>query len=321
MPGDTVTNIPLSELTNVGGTQWRVKNSSKAIEDYAEHLRGGGKLPPIDVFVDAHRKKHVGDGNHRIGAYRLAGETEIPARLHKGDADAAYLFGVRAGVQNKCVRIRREDIRKAALGLMTRPGIMMSDRQIATELNLPHNTISRWHRELASTVPMAQSQRVKGADGRVINTANIGKRATPQPLGLRLPHACDHCSERFANPVWHCLHCGHHYHELDDECGNCHAAKPELPDDELDESEDRSHASMEPLPGGDITARVFVVSCLADVSVFLDKIKKNLPGLLALREPIDISTRDDLFTHLVLFADEIRGHISPQENTNLRVVR
>jgi hypothetical protein len=176
-----VTIVPLADLMADDATQWRVKNSSKAIEDMAEHLRGGGVLPPIDVFVDRDGKKRVGDGHHRIGAYRSAGMDQIPARLHKGDADAAFLFGVRIGVGNKSVRARREDIRRAALELMRRPGIRMSDVSIAELLCTPRPTISLWHRKWAEEGSLAKLASRVGLDGRAINTANIGKGTSQRP--------------------------------------------------------------------------------------------------------------------------------------------
>lgn len=169
-----VTIVPLAELTADGATQWRVKNSSKAIEDMAEHLRAGGQLPPIDVFVDRDGTKRVSDGHHRIGAYRSAGMDQVPARLHKGNEDDAFLFGVRIGVGNKSVRARREDIRHAALEILRRK-LTKSDNKTAQLLGVGNSTISRWRAEWESTLSLGKSPHREGADGRVINTANIGK--------------------------------------------------------------------------------------------------------------------------------------------------
>lgn len=39
--------------------------------------------------------------------------------------------------------------------------------------------------------------------------------------GLDL-YICASCGELFPAPTWHCPLCGHHEHEADTECGNCH---------------------------------------------------------------------------------------------------
>jgi len=42
-------------------------------------------------------------------------------------------------------------------------------------------------------------------------------------------YVCDDCRERFRAPVWHCPACDHHYHQEDDECGNCHRSRSFVP--------------------------------------------------------------------------------------------
>lgn len=39
---------------------------------------------------------------------------------------------------------------------------------------------------------------------------------------MEISAICDTCGEAFDVPVWECPECGHHNHEEDDECGNCH---------------------------------------------------------------------------------------------------
>jgi hypothetical protein len=181
-----VTIVPLADLTADGATQWRVKNSSKAIEDMAEHLRAGGTLPPIDVFVGRDGKKHVGDGHHRIGACKTAGLDQIPARLHKGDGNAAYLFGWRANKNNRAVRSRREDIKNAALGMLLRK-IVKSDRELAKEIGVNNSTISRWRAEWESSVALQQIDKREVKRGETVYTQNVAKIGKGQSQETRQP--------------------------------------------------------------------------------------------------------------------------------------
>lgn len=168
--------LMLAEIVSDDATQWRAKNSSKAIEDMVEHLRSGGDLPAIDVFVDKKNIKRVADGHHRVGAYRAAGLDKIPARLHKGDADDAFLFGWRANRDNRSVRARHEDVRNAALQMLQRK-LIKSDNKLAEELGVNQSTISRWRAEWESTYALHKSPKREGADGRTTNVSNIGKRS------------------------------------------------------------------------------------------------------------------------------------------------
>lgn len=174
-----VTLLSTDELVADESTQWRAKRSDEAIEEMAEHLRAGGTLPPLDVFDDGATMR-VADGHHRLAAYRASNTPQVPARVHRGDADAAFLFGVRANVRNKAVRAERADLRRAALEMMRRPGIAMSDSAIARELGVSQPTIHRWHQEWSVTYSLNKSTDRVGRDGRTINTANIGKRSEPK---------------------------------------------------------------------------------------------------------------------------------------------
>ncbi len=53
-------------------------------------------------------------------------------------------------------------------------------------------------------------------------TARVVEDVVSEMRGAPHPYACTTCNERFSVPVWHCPGCAHHYHEQDNECGNCH---------------------------------------------------------------------------------------------------
>jgi len=178
----TVDLVAVEEIVADTSTQWRVAHDEKAIADMLATLRDGGTLPPLDLFDDG-RRKYVGDGHHRLAAWRAYEASLVPARIHKGDADAAFLFGVRQGVGNRCVRARRDDMKNAAVEMFSRPGIKFSLRVIATELGVSHMTVKRWlPTEDAScnnvtTEGDRNSQQRRGSDGK---TYNANKNRKPR---------------------------------------------------------------------------------------------------------------------------------------------
>lgn len=42
-----------------------------------------------------------------------------------------------------------------------------------------------------------------------------------------MEYICAWCGEAFPVQVWHCPVCDHHWPVEDEECGNCHIARPE----------------------------------------------------------------------------------------------
>lgn len=180
MSTQTVDLVSIDEIVADASTQWRVAHDEKAIADMLATLREGGTLPPLDLFDDG-RRKYVGDGHHRLAAWRAYEAAFVPARVHKGDADAAFLFGVRAGVNNRCVRASYPDLKRAALEMHARPGIKFSLRVIATELGVSHMTVKRW---LPAPEPTCNNvtgdgasppEKRKGADGKTYDLTGLRK--------------------------------------------------------------------------------------------------------------------------------------------------
>ena len=110
-----------------------------------------------------------------------------------------------------------------------------SDSAIAREVGVDHKTVAAARRDLG----ISQVERI-GADGRTINTSNIGKRpepAAPPPAPVNDPfgpdedgYVCKGCGEEFNSFRWHCLGCGSHWQDGILWCGKCH--KPRYSHDE-----------------------------------------------------------------------------------------
>lgn len=128
-PKGAVVELGLAEVSVDGGTQTRADGTVPAVvEEYADLLRAGVELPPVEV-VEEDVMHWLWDGFHRYQAARLAGRDTVRCRITPGTlADARWL----ALSANKAHGLRRSnaDKRRAVeLALAIHPE--MSDRAIA----------------------------------------------------------------------------------------------------------------------------------------------------------------------------------------------
>lgn len=89
-------------------TQSRVALSQETIDEYVAAINGGATLPPIDVFFDG-ADYYIGDGWHRIHAWKEAGVSMISAIMHNGGQREALLFAAGA---NKTHGLKRTNADK-----------------------------------------------------------------------------------------------------------------------------------------------------------------------------------------------------------------
>jgi uncharacterized ParB-like nuclease family protein len=104
-----VRRIPLDAIKVDPAVQQRAAGTSPdAVEAYAEAMRSGVEFPPIDVFGNDDGPFHLGDGFHRLGAYRSAhpDARDIGCKVHPGDRDDAVLFACGANAQHGLPRSR-----------------------------------------------------------------------------------------------------------------------------------------------------------------------------------------------------------------------
>jgi hypothetical protein len=100
--------------------QPRAEMDKATIEEYAEVLRSGGKLPPIRLFRDQEGVLRVADGFTRIAAHKRAGLTEIKATVVTGSKRDAMLFAVGANADHG-QRRTNADKRRAVMTLLNDP--------------------------------------------------------------------------------------------------------------------------------------------------------------------------------------------------------
>lgn len=176
----TQTTIHLDALRLDGGTQPRDGLNTAYVTELAQSLQDGATLPPIDVMHDG-ANYWLYDGYHRVAAHRQANILIIPATIHQGDQAAAQWRSYAAN-QTHGLRRTNDDKKRAILAALRHPNAAaLSDRQIASHLGVDHKTIAVYREQLQSTGEIPSQTQRTGADGRTINTTNIG--AKPATLG------------------------------------------------------------------------------------------------------------------------------------------
>lgn len=162
--------IAIDKIRRDGGTQIRVALDENTLKDYGDSMLDGANFPPVEIFYDG-ADYWLGDGFHRVVASEMAGFKDIFANVRPGTRRDAILHGVGANSQHG-LRRTNADKRRAVRVLLADPEwARWSDREIARRAAVSTPTVSVLRENL--TVKVLQSR--KGADGRTINVANIGK--------------------------------------------------------------------------------------------------------------------------------------------------
>ena len=179
--GDVTTaarRLSVLDVRMDGGTQPRAGLDMGYVADLVADIQAGAALPPIDVMYDGN-VYWLFDGFHRMAAYRKIYQDRpfyVDARVSQGTLEDAQWssFGV-----NKSHGLRRtnEDKRRAVVAALKHPnGASRSNREIARHLGVDEATVRNHREKLEVTAEIPQSAERTGADGRKINTANIGAK-------------------------------------------------------------------------------------------------------------------------------------------------
>lgn len=187
------TTLSVNMIRRDGGTQPRQGMNEDAVTDYVAALAEGAAFPPVDVMFDG-SVYWLFDGFHRVEAHLRSDRVIIMANIYNGTLEDAQW---RSYAANQTHGLRRSTADKErairqALKHPKAPGL--SDRELGRHLGVDNKTIAKYRGEMESTAEIPQSATRTGADGRSINTANIGKRPTlpvepqrpPAPVPLTL---------------------------------------------------------------------------------------------------------------------------------------
>ena len=130
-------NISLDAIRIDGGTQCRVELNKSALADYAQALRDGVELPPVDVMFDG-TDNWLADGFHRYHAYCAEKRSTIPANVLNGTVRSAVLYSVGANGTHG-LRRSNADKRKAVMTLLAdAEWSAWSNREIAERCGVGH---------------------------------------------------------------------------------------------------------------------------------------------------------------------------------------
>lgn len=172
--GGYATSVAISAISLDGGTQPRAQINPDVVQDYADALRAGAPLPPITIYNDG-AAYWLADGFHRLAAARAAGHESIWADIKQGTQRDAILYSAGANATHG-LRRTNGDKRRAIERLLTdAEWRQWSDAEIARRCAVDPKSVAAVRRELAATMEIPESTLRRGADGRTIDTANIGR--------------------------------------------------------------------------------------------------------------------------------------------------
>jgi hypothetical protein len=169
----TVCELPLERLRTDGDTQPRSQMNEEVAEDYAQEMRDGVTLPPVDATFDGDQY-WLWDGFHRLQAAKKAGKTTISVTVTPGTVEDARWLALAAN-KNHGLRRSNED-KKLSVEKALRLWPDRSDHVIAEHVGVNHSTVSRHRALLPPGVAMQHLDERTGRDGKTYKTGKRGKR-------------------------------------------------------------------------------------------------------------------------------------------------
>lgn len=170
--------VEVKKINLKENTQSRVEINQNTVDEYAADLKGGAKFPPVVLYKNE-KSYYVGDGWHRILAFKKAGEKNIDADIKQGTKRDAVLYSVGSNAAHG-LRRTNEDKRKAVtLLLADKEWAQWSNREIARQSCVGEKLVRTIRKELSAVKPqISTSKKVKrGGKEYTINTENIGQNA------------------------------------------------------------------------------------------------------------------------------------------------
>ena len=149
----------------------------ETVAEYVEAMKRGDEFPPILVYWDGKTQDYLlVDGFHRMAAWRqIQPNGFVPARLKLGNEAAARWAAVGMNQDHGLRRTNADKRRAVELALLHPKGAGMSNVRIAKYTGVNEGTVRNVRRDLEMTSEIPKSITRTGADGRAIDTANIGK--------------------------------------------------------------------------------------------------------------------------------------------------
>ncbi len=179
MRRNNVQSMPVDSLRFDSSIQPRVKINPAIVKEYATALSEGEQFPPVIVFNDGDNY-WVADGFHRIMAAKEAGLTHIDAEVCVGTPRDAVLYAVGTNSAHGIRRSNADKRRAVEMLLSDEEWRQWSNIEIARRCVVSHTFVNSVREELSHNGTESPAKR-KCADGRIIDTANIGKGNMSEP--------------------------------------------------------------------------------------------------------------------------------------------
>lgn len=178
---DTSLTLPVEKIRTDGGTQPREAISRDVVNDYADALREGETLPPVDVFQEG-KTWWLADGFHRHAAHVAAKLKNIRAVVHQGTRRDAILFAAGANASHGLRRTNADKRRAVELLLKDQEWSQWSDREIARQCGVSDRFVSSVRGSLSANDSQMRTVS-RGGTSYTINTSNIGGTSPAKPPG------------------------------------------------------------------------------------------------------------------------------------------
>jgi hypothetical protein len=191
--------LAVNRIRTDGGTQQRTLFDNAVLGDYVEVMAHvGEEFPPVDVFFDG-GDYWLADGFYRVAAVAALNRPSIAAHVREGTQRDAVLFSLGANARHGLPRTP-DDKRRAVLVMLRDPEwSSWSDGVVADRVRVSLPFVRKLRRQVEAETTAAtsatsagtdasdapdvenapatpQPTRRRGRDGRIQETARIGKR-------------------------------------------------------------------------------------------------------------------------------------------------
>lgn len=203
-------DVPVGIIKTDGGTQMRAGTDDATVFEYGQAMiqaNGWGSFPAVVAYHDG-KDYWLADGFHRVAAFLESfpdPKRVIPVEVRAGTRRDAVLHAAGANASHGLRRTNADKRRSVETLLRDEEWRQWSDTEIAKRCAVSQNFVSSVRRDLTQIGFESPAIR-KGADGRTINTANIGKPAplpVPAPVLNTPPAASDdgYDADRVTQPI------------------------------------------------------------------------------------------------------------------------
>lgn len=163
--------VNVADVTADSMMQHRMITHDKVIEEYADVLRNGAELAPIQIIRDQNNTLWLWDGFHTLEAAKRVGVKKLRAKITRGTKRKAWLNSLGANAKHG-IRRTRTDLQKTVDDALGDPEVKFSllneDQQhsynsLAKLCTVHHSTISkRWNNHHLPLILAEIDQLVQG---------------------------------------------------------------------------------------------------------------------------------------------------------------